>query len=307
VALRSRRHPHTAKQPIAFPAWRTWEDRRLRTDNGVLALFAAARIAAVAVDDRSGDAAQFVSELYTDDELRFRSAFAVSVADAKLRWQAGIEDLSQMAIVSAIAATDDLLGATIRLLRATGHDASPSGSTDTGVSAKLRHLSRHGCQGIDADTLALHSLLVEIRHVVPHYGARQKPAADAWRRLSSDARERWIAAAGRPLPLTQEDSELRLDDRELLAALKTLDQVALEVAQSLRQTVSEPEWANLVVAEYRQMDLSKANDPNSNLHRIKKHASAAWRFPISDKIAIAALDQPTEAKLLPALPRPLAQ
>jgi hypothetical protein len=264
-------------------------------------LFAAARIAAVGIDERSSDATQSVADLYTEDELTFRGAFAIPIGEAKLRWQAGIEDLSQMAIASAIAITDDLLAATIRLLRATGHDASSPEETNTGVSAKLLHLSRNGCHNINADTLALHSLLVEIRHAVPHYAARQKPAADAWKNLSSSARERWTAAAGRPLPLTTENSELRLDARELLAALKTLDRLALEIAHSLRQTIDEPEWAALVVAHYRQMDPTKANDPNSNLRRIKKHAASVWRITISDEIATAALHQQTEASLLPAL------
>jgi hypothetical protein len=297
MELRRRRLREARQLPVAFPAWRVWEDRRVRADNGVLALFAAARIASVGVTERAGGAEQsLVSELYTDSELPFRSGFRVTTKEAKLRWEAGVQGLSQMAIVLGVAAMDDLLGGTIRLLRVAGHDDSSAGSLDTGVSAKLKHLSSCGGLKVDSDTLALHGLLVAIRHAVTHYGARQKPVADAWKRLSGDARERWTMTAGRPLPLTGDENELRIDDREALASLKALDCVAVEVADSLRATLDEREWAALVVAEYREWDRAKANDPNSNVRRIKRHAYTVWRIALSEEVTVAALAQPTDAE-----------
>jgi hypothetical protein len=182
--------------PVAFPAWRVWEDRRVRADNGVMALFASTRIARVSLDERAGGAdSALVSELYSDSELPYRTGFRVTAAEARSRWQAGVEGLSQMAIVVALAAMDDLLGATIRLLRATGHDATLAGSIDTGVDAKLRHIRRNAHITIDSDTASLHGLLVAVRHAAIHYGGRQRTVATAWRALSVSTRDWWMTAA----------------------------------------------------------------------------------------------------------------
>lgn len=289
-----RRRWRVGTAPPAFPAWRIWEDSRVRADNNVMALFAAARIAKTCSAERARTSGQpFVSDLYTVDELPFRGGFRLSLTEAMSRWEAGMEDLSRMAIVVGVAAIDDLLGAIIQLLRATGHDRSRPGSVDTGVSAKLEHLRRHGHLDLSDDTQGLYGLLVEVRHAVTHYGGRQRPVRQAWDRLGDPAREWWIAATGRALPLTRDTEELRVGDRELLGALKTLDRVALEIARGLQATLTEAQWADLVVAEYRQLDRAKANDSSSNVRRIKRFADSVWRMRVSDAAATAALSRPT--------------
>jgi hypothetical protein len=135
-----------------------------------MALFAAARIAGTDVLARARDAEDgtLVGDLYTEEELPYRSGFRLRLEEALSRFDGGMEDLARMAIVLGVATLDDLLGSVIRLLRATGHDATRAGELDTGVSAKLSHLNEHGQLELDVETRALHNLLVEIRHAVTH-------------------------------------------------------------------------------------------------------------------------------------------
>ena len=288
--------------PIAFPAWRVWEDKRIRADNNVMALFAAARIAKSAVLERVrnvGDPRALVGDLYTDEELPYRSGFRLRPEEALSRWDNGMEDLSRMAIVVGIAMMDELLGAVIRLLRATGHDSTTVGEADTGVSAKLPHLIRYGQLEIGVDTRALHQLLVEVRHAVTHYGARQRPVRDAWERLSDGARDWWAEAAGQRLPLTNDSEELRVGDRELLGAFKSLNRVGLAVSDGLRCVVTEEQWADLIVCEYRQLSLAKANDPASNLRRILTFGRTVWRLHLDRDVASRALSRSTPPEYVP--------
>jgi hypothetical protein len=89
-----------------------------------------------------------------------------------------------------------------------------------------------------------------------------------------------------------------VDDRELLASLKTLDRVALEVSRGVRTTLTDEQWADLIVAEYREVDPARVNDPFSNVRRIKQHASSVWRIRITDAAASAALSRRTSPDLL---------
>jgi hypothetical protein len=299
-----RRQWGSTAPPIAFPAWRVWEDKRIRADNNVMALFAAARIAKSAVSTRareSGDPRLLVGDLYTDEELPYRSGFRLRLEEALTRWDNCMEDLSRMAIIVGGATMDELLSAVIRLLRATGHDSTAVGDVDTGVSAKLSHLLRHGQVEIDVDTRALHQLLIEIRHAVTHYGARQRPVRDAWERLGDGARAWWTGAAGQALPLTTDTEELRVGDRELLGALKTLDRVGVAVSAGLRRIVSEEQWADLAVCEYRQLSLAKANDPSSNLRRILTFSRSVWRLRLDPDVAARALSRRTPSEYVPLL------
>jgi hypothetical protein len=270
-----------------------------------MALFAAARIAKVTVEERAEAAATsaLVGDLYSDAELPFRTGFRLPPMEAFNRWDAGIEDLARMSIVVGVATVDELLGAAIHLLRATHHDPTEAGTVDTGVSAKLSHLSGQCCLVIDSDARGLYALLIEIRHAVTHYGGQQLPVRQAWERLSGDAQEWWTAAASRGLPLTQDEAELRVDDRELLAALKTLDRVALVVSDGLRMILDDDQWADLIVGEYRQLNLSKANDPGSNLRRIVTFGRSIWRLTLAEEQAAAALSRSTPPEYVPLVAR----
>src|SRR4051794_33758471 len=79
MSLKRRQYKNASQQPVAYPAWRVWEDRRVRLDDAVLALFVAVRVARIGISDRApGGDASLVSELYTDEELDFRLAFQVT-------------------------------------------------------------------------------------------------------------------------------------------------------------------------------------------------------------------------------------
>jgi hypothetical protein len=276
----------------------------VRADNHVMALFAAARIARISVLERVQNAvgeSPLVGDLYSDDELPYRTGFRLRLDEALTRFDQGMEDLARMAVVVSVPTLDELLGAVIRLLRATGHDPTRSGDRDTGVSAKLSHLNEQSQLGLAIETRALYDLLVEIRHAVTHYGARQRPVRQAWERLSDDAQAWWTEAAGRAVPLTVDTSELRIGDRELIGALKTLDRVGLAVSDGLRRVISEDQWADLIVGEYRHRNLARANDPFSNLRRTLTFGRSIWRLGIDPEVATQALARSTPPEYGPLL------
>ena len=150
-----RRHWGGEEPPPAFPGWRIWEDTRVRADNNVMALFAAARIAKTSIHERADrEERRLVGDLYGDDELPYRAGFRLTRTEAVSRLDAGMEDLSRMAIVVAVAAIDELLGDFIKLLRATGHDSSRS-------EPSIRAYPRNSITS--ADTPALRSALTRWR------------------------------------------------------------------------------------------------------------------------------------------------
>jgi hypothetical protein len=72
-----------------FPAWRIWEDTRVRADNNVMALFVAARIARTSIHERAGHLDRpLVGDLYNDDELRYRAGFRLTLMEVASRFDA---------------------------------------------------------------------------------------------------------------------------------------------------------------------------------------------------------------------------
>jgi hypothetical protein len=263
-----------------------WEDRRVRFDDAVLALFAAIRIARVAVGERaSGDREVHVADLFSDDELRVRDAFRLSVDEAERRWTDGERELVALSVVAGVSALDDLLGATIRLLRDLELDSTRAGDQDTGVSAKLRHLASHGGLGIDAAELRLHAFCVALRNSVTHHGGSQRPVRIAWERLLIDEQTWWESTATRPLPLTGDTHLLRFDDRELVAFFKVLDRIALAVNKEVLDRVAETQWAALVYEEYRSVAPSKAANPQQPVAKSTlAHARKVWRLELDPSV-----------------------
>jgi hypothetical protein len=134
-----------------------------------MALFVAARIARTSIHERAGHLDRpLVGDLYNDDELPYRAGFRLTLMEVASRFDAGMEELSRMAIVVAVARIDELLGEFINCLGRLAMTCR-SGTVDTGVSAKLDHLRRHSGLDVAADTLALYGMLVEVRHAVTHY------------------------------------------------------------------------------------------------------------------------------------------
>jgi hypothetical protein len=290
MALRRRQYRNAREAPIAYPAWRRWEDRRIRTDDAVMALFAGLRVARAELDVRSsGKEDVLVSTLYADSELEYRNAFRVTVSDAKARWRAGLEELARATVLLGVASLDDLLGATITLTRECGCDSTSAGEVETGVSAKLRHVVQHAELPIPSGTVKLHDLLLSIRHSVTHYGAQQRVVRRAWEALSAVERQWWSEAAGRALTLTSDTDELVMDDREVLATFKTLDRVAVDVNLGLRGRVPESEWAKQVVAEFRALAPTKAGDPARNVGAVVRHAANQWRLALGETAVQRAL------------------
>jgi hypothetical protein len=173
----------------------------VRTDEGVFGLLYAVRIARVDLDHRVEQHAPvpLVSDLYGDEELPFRGGFKVTPEDARSRWDRGEVELSRAAVLLGVASLDELLGAVINLLRVVGKDETEAGTTQTGVSDKLGHLTKYGGLSISDGTIRLYDVCLAIRNSVAHHGSQQKPLADAWRRLKSPEQKWWEGSAGRVL------------------------------------------------------------------------------------------------------------
>ncbi len=286
-----RRRRHRGYQPIAFPAWRLWEDRRVRTDEGIFGLLYAVRIARVDLDGRVTDAVktQLVSDLYSDKELPFRGGFKVTPVDAEARWSQGEVELSRTAVLLGVASLDDLLGAAINLLRVMNIDGTASGTVPTGVSDKTKHLKTHGKLRLAEGTCRLYDLCVAIRNSVSHQGSRQKPLAAAWERLDTAEREWWENSAGRSLYLTSPTDEIQMDDRELITVMRVLDRTALEMNEQLATALSEVQWAWLVARELWLINPSQAGNPLRNVGAVQRRARRLWRLDISTAAATEAL------------------
>jgi hypothetical protein len=283
MALRQRRY-REHENPVAYPAWRLWEDRRVRTDDAVLALLLGIRIARADLDRRSTEASEstLVSDLYSEEEIPFSQAFRVTVDEAHSRWTNGEVELARLTILQGVAALDDLLAGTIDLLRALGVDQTVAGTVDTKLSLKLRHLQKHGALSISDATLQLHDLCIAIRNGLTHHAALQQKVIDAWGRLSDTAEEWWASAAGRPFPFTDPGDELVMDDRELLAVFKLFDRVALEVNASVRDEVPEEMWARLVARDYWNVNPGRAGNPKVNVGAAQGLAQRSWRLTLAD-------------------------
>jgi len=269
-----------------------WEDRRVRFDDAVLALFTAIRIGRLAVMERAaGGQDVHVSDLFSDEELPFRDAFRLTADEAERRWANGETELAAMGVVTCISAFDDLLGATIKLLRDLRLDPTPAGSEDTGVSAKLRYLETHGGLSISPAEIRLHDLGVALRNSVTHHAASQRLVRKAWDRLDEEEQAWWERAATRSIPFTHDTHALALDDRDLVAFFKAFDRIALSVNRELRQRVSEAQWARLVYDEYRTVAPSKAANPQHHVaESTLVYAQKVWRLELKRDVVESVLE-----------------
>jgi hypothetical protein len=285
MALRRRRYK--GYQPIAYPAWRLWEDRRVRTDEGVYGLLYAARIARLDLARREVDRpdVRVASDLYSDDELPFRKGFGATLVDARARWERGEMELSRMAVLLGVASLDELLGATIDLLRVMDIDRTATGTVPTGVSDKVRHLRTHGRLSIPEGTSRLYDVCVAIRNSVAHHGSRQGPLTAAWNRLGEAERDWWEVAAGQAPRLTSPSDEIDLNDHELITIMRVLDRVAIEMNEGLAVALSDSQWAWLVARELWIVSPMHAGDPIRNVGAVQRRARRLWRLDVPADVA----------------------
>jgi hypothetical protein len=261
------------------------------------------RIARVGLGERaSSRSADLVSDLYSDAELPFRESFKVTTDEANRRWSSGEQELCRLTVLEGVSALDALLGGSIDLLRALGKDTTGPGAIDTGVSAKLTHVGRHGGMAIADGTIRLYDLCLSIRNALTHDGRRQKKVISAWRRLPDPEQGWWSQAAGRSMPLSGPADELVLDDRELVAAFKTFDRIAGEVSKQLREEVEGGEWARIVAHEYWRWNPTRAGDSTRNVETVRGWARQHWRLSLTAEEAEAGLSYPN-VRRDPALAR----
>ena len=186
-----------------------------------------------------------------------------------------------MSVVMSVSALDDLLGATIKLLRDLGLDTTPAGSVDTGLSAKLRYLNDHGGLDVGSPEVRLHDFCIAVRNSLTHHAASQRPVRAAWDRLGEEEQAWWERAATRPIAWTGDSDPIALDDRDLLVFFKALDRIALSVNRGVRNRIPDARWAQLVYDEYRSAAPSKAANPQHHVaESTMVHAQKLWRLEL---------------------------
>lgn len=282
MALLRRRIRNAGFVPVAYPAWRVWEDRRVRFDDAVLALFTAIRIGRLTVTERAAGARDVhVSDLFSEKELRFREAFQLTVDQAERRWANGQAELAAMSVVMSVSALDDVLGATIKLLRDLGLDTTPAGTVDTGLSAKLRYLNDHGGLNVGSAEIRVHDFCIALRNSLTHHAGSPRPVRAAWDRLGEEEQAWWQHAATHTIAWTDDSVPIALDDRDLLAFFKALDRIGLSVNRQVRERIPEALWAQLVYDEYRSAAPSKAANPQHHIaESTMVHAQKVWRLEL---------------------------
>ncbi|HEY2053767.1 MAG TPA: hypothetical protein VGH14_07525 [Solirubrobacterales bacterium] len=190
-----------------------------------------------------------------------------------------------MAVLLGVASLDELLGATIDLLRVMEIDQTATGTVPTGVSDKVRHLRTHGNLAIPHGTSRLYDVCVAIRNSVAHHGSRQGPFISAWNRLGEAEKAWWEDAAGQRPRLTSSTDEIDLNDHELITIMRVLDRVAIEMNEGLAAALNNSQWAWLVARELWLVSPMRAGDPIRNVGAVQRRARRLWRLDVPAEAA----------------------
>lgn len=295
--LRSRRWTIGDVPPVRFPAWRVRVDSRVRMDDAVLDLLAGMDLAVVALDERASGDNDVVPDIFTTEELPYGKGFSVTVGVARRHLREAENQAVLAAFPTYVAGFDRLLGEVIRLLRRVGIDTVDPSAAETGLSAKLGHLSTAGDLRLEPQNDALWALLVAVRNSVVHHGSSQRPVFAAWQACARqnpdvDAQATWTRLAERPLPVAGTNARLALTDREVVGAQRTLDTIAIDLAAKLRARVAPLDWARLVAAEEGPKHPGVLTDPTRNVRKLMAWANHGWALQIDDATAERALDTP---------------
>ena len=290
---RRRRWRASDVRPVRFPAWREWEDSRVRLDDATLDAIAGLQLARVALADRSDSPNDLVPDLFTDAELPHRNGFSVSVTTARRRLDEAQRQLALNSFVMYVSGFDDLLGGVILMLRRLDIGTSSAAEeAERGVSAKLRFLRAHCGVKLKPEYEHLHGLLVEIRIAVVHERSAERPVKKHWEskgKPAEKARAIWLKSASQPFPFHVPPGRLRVTDREVIACQICLDLIAMDLVRGLRTRLSGTEWAHLVYAEMGEKHHAVLSDPRRGAGKLKAWARHEWRVEISDADAKAAL------------------
>lgn len=230
---------------IWFPAYRRHEAARIRASDAVMALLAATRIAVHKLAD-VGDQSEMLPIAMA--EIPDLERMNRNISDSRRVIDEAERQLVIMTIPYVLSVHHAFVADCIEMLEP-GRKATGEHLELAAVHADFEALA--GTK-LPADLIGLFDLLRHLRNRIVHYAAIQgSHLREKWNALPAVAREGWENVAGRSLAISDSSSELDLQMGEMIAGLMIVTRLAREVSGAMVPALSRDEWADSVIADYR--------------------------------------------------------
>ena len=258
---------------IWFPAYRRHDQARIGTNDAIMALVASSRLAEktlVEVQDESA-LVPLIFPGVPDLERMNRT-----VKDTRRLISEAEREFVYMAIPYLLSVHHVYVVSCLDLVRNQAED-DQTDVESTRLEVVHTQFTEVSGQQLPDDLVSLFHLLRLMRNRIVHYAAAQgSHLRAAWRDLPESAAGGWTKVAGRPLPLGRSAERLDLGLGELLASLMTVTRLGREVCAAVGRSISRERWADLVLADYRELYPHRFGQQATRLRRTFRYAQERY-------------------------------
>ncbi|MFF4307960.1 hypothetical protein [Streptomyces sp. NPDC001601] len=233
---------------IQYPAFRTWQTMRKRSNNSIVALAIGASLAEqkMARSAHPGDTAGAVLAGVAQAER-----LDVTATDAKRIFMTATEDMAFLAIPQVVALHIELcVGTVIECQRFPSLIGPQKQSPEWWAVPLLAKTVRFE----EAETTADHLMkfCVKLRNTIMHgAGKVDDKLIQVWRDLPHAAKTRWEALAGRPFTYARIGALPDLRWPEVMATLAVTKESAGEINARIGRLLTREQWAQVIAFDYR--------------------------------------------------------
>jgi hypothetical protein len=257
---------------VLFPAFRSYLAARKTVNDELMAIVVGAAIADRALMPPAPQGA-LLSEWASDIPGVLRMNQSIACVRTVLGKAPGT--VARTAIPYMLAVYAVYLADAIGMLRQAGLDVDPHEPDDTHLKALHGRFMAAATTALPERDVALFEISRMVRNRLVHQaGAPGSKLRAEWARLSPDAKDEWIRVAGRPLieAISTRDEPLDLDLGELFATLAVTHRLAHRINGVLVQRVPARVWADLLVADYRELWPRRYGNSDQRLRRLSGYA-----------------------------------
>ena len=262
-------------QPVLFPAFRSYLAAREMINDELMALVVGAGVAGASLADAPDRT--LLPELAPN--VAYVQRMNQPIADVRALWDRAAPAITRTAIPYILSVYGVFLADAIGLLHEIGRDADRHEPDDTYLQELHSRFAGAAAVQLPTRDLALFEVIRVVRNRLVHQagtpGSKLRPL---WSHLPQDAKEEWIRIAGRPLTESIVEPQSALDLRlgELNATLAVTHRLAHRVNAGLVTSVAPEVWADMLVADYRELWPRRYGNREQCLRRLSGYARHSY-------------------------------
>lgn len=262
-------------KPVMFPAYRSYVEARTVINDRLMSLVVGAELARGGLS--GGNEAELLAKAFPS--LPHVGRMNQSVGEVKRMLAEAELTISRIAIPYIFSVYGVYLADAVVLLQGVGMDEDGHEPDDTHLSVLHGRFEDATGGSLPARELSLFELIRTVRNRIAHQaGTPGSKLASRWRGMSAEAQEEWLRLAGRPITDLVGDPSRPMDLGlgELIATLAVTHRLAHRVNAGLAESVDRDVWAEVVVADYRELWPNQYREPARRVRRIHGYARHSY-------------------------------